>query len=469
MQAISISSVIKSSGYWMSRAGIRWVMIFSAVVVWGVARWLRTEYGQDDSNLWLVMDLFLRLSLVTLAVLFIVSLLSALIAWAYVMQNIRNKKVTLDVKFGDGQKAEAGWVPLVVIVKGSVLRPLLGTIHASLIFSGKRMSTKVLLDENLTKPREWWRYAIKGTGQTLLHDRGIYDVEKVLISVGDMLGLVSLPCTLPITQQLFTLPQVQREQRIKAQPNATEEQTHRIDIPKRVEGEYVNYKEFEYGDNIQRIVWKIYAKSGQLVVRIPETKDPYASHLYFYASFFNGLNNETGAFETELLNVYKDQLRNLFEAIERNGYDVRMPQDQEVPKLAGLGDKKIQLFQITAASWQHQSPPSVFVKADKAAFVCMSSLAPVHEVEWAVKHLPTSVPLVVIKLSEAIPSPFSFTVKDIFFKPEDKPSDKLRQPWLLSSLRKELIKNEKQIASLLRQRENSWLSPSLEFERAHGK
>jgi hypothetical protein len=167
--------------------------------------------------------------------------------------------------------------------------------------------------------------------------------------------------------------------------------------------------------------------------------------------------------------VYKDQLRNLLEAIERNGYEVRMPQDQEVPKLAGLGDKKIQLFQITAASWQHQLQPSLFVKADKAAFVALSSLTPVSEVEWAVKNLPSSVPLVILKLSEAIPSPFQFTVKDIFFKPEEKPSDKLRQPWLLSSLRKDLIKNEKQIANVLRQRENSWLSPSLEFERAHGK
>ena len=84
-------------------------------------------------------------------------------------------------------------------------------------------------------------------------------------------------------------------------------------------------KSLETGDNIQRIVWKIYAKSGQLVVRIPETKDPYASHLYLYVSYFHGFNLKEGAFETELLNVYKDLVRNLFEALQRNGYDVRMP------------------------------------------------------------------------------------------------------------------------------------------------
>jgi len=231
-----------------------------------------------------------------------------------------------------------------------------------------------------------------------------------------------------------------------------------------VEGEHVNYKEFEAGDNIQRIVWKIYAKSGQLVVRIPETKDPYASHLYFYASFYHGFNLQAGVFETELLNVYKDKVRNLFEALQRNGSDVRIPQDQEVPRLAGLSEKKNELFQITAASWQKEQTPAMFVNYNKAAFVCFPSLAPVNEIETVLKNLPLSVPIVVVKLSDAIPSPFQLSVKDIFFKAGKQPSDNLRQPWLLSSLRRELIRNEKEIEPILKQRGNSWLSNTIIYD-----
>jgi hypothetical protein len=309
-----------------------------------------------------------------------------------------------------------------------------------------------------------WRQSIRGTGQTLLHDRGIYDVEKILITFCDMLGLLSLPCRIPFTQQLYTLPQPLTERNVKAQPHSTEEQKHRIEVPKRVEGEYVNYKEFETGDNIQRIVWKIYAKSGQLVVRIPEIKDPYASHLYLYISFFHGFHLKEGAFETELLNTYKDLVRNLFEAVQKNGYDVRIPKDQEVPKLSGLGDKKIELFQITAASWQDKNAPSVYVKPSKAAFVCLSSLAPASEIELVAKNLPPAIPLVIIKLSTAIASPFQLKIKDIFFRPEKKPSDSLRQPWLLSSLRKMLIHNESEIARILRDRGNCWLTDTLELD-----
>ena len=465
MSSVSLSSLIKASTYWSKLAGIRWQLILSIPVLWGIGFWLSNEYGQDDSNLWLVMKLFLQVVKWTLVGLVVISLFSAIFTWAHFYNSFKNKTISVQAKFGDGQKAEAGWVPLSVMISGNAIRPLLGTIQARLLFSEKRLSEKIILDANVSKPRHWWRQAIKGSGQTLLHDRGIYDVEKIIISFCDMLGLVSLPCAVPYTQQLFTLPRAEADQKIKVNPNSTEEQKHRIDIPKRVEGEHVNYKEFEAGDNIQRIVWKIYAKSGQLVVRIPETKDPYASHLYFYASFFHGFNLQGGAFEVELLNVYKDKVRNLFEALQHNGYEVKMPQDQEVPKLQGLSEKKNELFQITAAAWQNQLNPTAFVNYSKAAFVCLPSLTPVTEIETVLKNLPLSVPLVVVKLSDAIPSPFQLSVKDIFFRPEKKSSDKLRQPWLLSSLRRELIKNEKEIETILKQRGNAWLTNIIEFER----
>jgi hypothetical protein len=165
------------------------------------------------------------------------------------------------------------------------------------------------------------------------------------------------------------------------------------------------------------------------------------------------------------LNAYKDQVRNLFEALQRNGYDVRIPQDQEIPKLTGISEKHNELFQITAATWQSNLNPLAFVKPEKAAFVCVSSLTPSSEIESIIKVIPASIPLLVVKLSDAIPSPFKISIKDIFFKPEKQPADALRQPWSLSSLRRDLIKNEKAIEAILKQRGNSWLTSTLELER----
>lgn len=464
MQQISISSFLQTSNYWSKLAGVRWQFLFTIVALIFCSSWLKGEYGQDDSNLWLVMNLFLLLIQYALIGLIAFSLLSAVVTWLYFRHLVKSKSISAHVKLGDGQKAEAGWVSLSISVMGNILRPLLGSVQARLIFSHSQISERVVLDVNVPRARHWWRHGIKGSGQTLLHHRGIYDVHHVLISFCDMLGLLSLPCKVPFSQQLFTLPLSREGQNIKAQPNATEDQTHRIDIPKKVEGEYINYKEFEMGDNIQRIVWKIYAKSGQLVVRVPETKDPYASHLYFYVSFFNSLGAD-GAFEKELLNVYKDKIRSLYEAIQRNGYNVRLPHDQEVPKLAGLNERRSELFQIAASNWQRQVSPRSFIKPNQAAFVCLTSLIPASEVDALLKILPASVPLVVVKLSDAIASPFKISIKDIFFRPEKQPADSLRQPWLLSALRRELIKNEKEISGLLKAHENSWMASAFEFER----
>ena len=461
---MSLSTVVHSTSYWSKLAGIRWPFFLAILVAWGTARWLRLEYGQDDSNLWLVMNLFLTLAAWTMAGLFLFSLLTALAAWLLFRHQIKKKSVHIQAKFGDGQKAEAGWVSLAVMIQGPVLRPLLGTIQARLVFVGKKISDRIVLDANVPQPRKLRRQAIRGAGQTLLHDRGIYDVEKILISFGDMLGLVALPVSVPYTNQLFTLPRPLPEQHLRAQPQASEEQKHRIDVSRRVEGEYINYKEFETGDNIQRIVWKIYAKSGQLVVRVPEIKDPYASHVYCYVSYFDGLGEENGAFELELLNTYKDQVRSVYEALARNGYEVRLPHDQEVPKLSGLSEKHSELFQITAASWQSQNPPSKFVHPGKAAFVCLPSLTPADEVELLVKNLQPHIPLVVVKLSEAIPSPFQFKLKDLFFKPEKNPNDRLRQPWMIASLRRALRENESAIANMLQHRANSWLTTDINIE-----
>ncbi|MFM7853297.1 MAG: DUF58 domain-containing protein [Flammeovirgaceae bacterium] len=454
--------MLQTSRYWFSVAGVRWQLLITLAVFVFIHAWLKAEYSQDDSNLWLVMNLFLTFVLWTFVGLIVISLITAILSWAYFFHLAHRKNIMIEAKLGDGQKAEAGKVSLHISLLGNVIRPLLGTVRARLMFAEKKLSDIILLDTAISRPRHWWRQGIKGGGQTLLHDRGIYDVQEVIVIFSDMLGLLSLPSKLPFVQQLYTLPVSQAPVQIKSQPYATEEQTYRIDIPKRVEGEYVNYKEFEMGDNIHRIVWKIYAKSGQLVVRIPETKDPYASHLYFYASFFTS-HPTAGAFESELLNVYKDNVRCLFEALLRNGYDVRLPHDQDMPKLSGVSEKKSELFQITAAQWQNQITPSSFIKNSNAAFVCLPSLVSLAEIEMLLKTLPASIPLVVIKLSEAIPSPFQFSVKDLFFKPEAKPTDHLRQPWLLSSLRRALIKNENEISTLLKTRDHSWLTTKIEF------
>jgi hypothetical protein len=56
-------------------------------------------------------------------------------------------------------------------------------------------------------------------------------------------------------------------------------------------------------------------------------------------------------------------------------------------------------------------------------------------------------------------------MREIFFRPERTPADELRRPWMLSSLRRTLIRNEKEMEQMLKKRNNSWITDVMEFQR----
>lgn len=441
--------------YWSNYLVIRWQLILFGLLILAIWYVLKKDFQRPEYLHWEEMMYFLRFFFWSAIVLTFLSFFSVVAAWAFFYFVTRKQNPKTEIGFGDGGKAQAGLVPVTVKMYG-VLRPLLGSVRVRLVFSGMKISPPFSLNENITDKGSLVRKGISGTGRVELYDRGIYDIEEIQIFFCDMLRLLSLPVTAHTVQQLYTLPKEQEKTELRTFPNTTEEQKHRIEIPKRVEGEYLNYKDFESGDDVRRIVWKIFARNGELVVRIPETMDPYASHLYFYASFFSSMDTKEDPFAGELLNSYKDRVRNLFEALERNGFDMRLPHDQETPKLQGMGDKKNELFHIASASWQDYSAPNEFVNARKAAFVCLSSMTSASEVGRLLSSLPMHVPVVAVRLSEGIRSPFRFRIREIFFAPERTPADKLRRPWLIAPLRMRLKKNEEEIDRMFRMRGNAW-------------
>jgi len=449
---------LRRLAYWSNYTLVSWQLVLCAFLFWMSWYGLKKQYGKDPEELvWIVMHLFFLIIGWVVLFLFSFSLITVFLAWLHFIYRVKQKKIEFKIQIGTVEKVEAGMVSVAVLLNG-VLRPFLGSVRARVVFSDYKMSNPIILDENIYRKNSIIRKLIRGTAMADLHDRGIYDVEEVQLQFCDMFRLFGIPYTLLARQQFYTLPQIQKEKAVVAQPNTTEEQTERIEIPKPSEGEYINYKDFETGDDVRRIVWKIYARNGQLVVRIPETKDPYASHLYFYASFFADVTVAlNGIFEREILNSYKDKVRNIFEALQQNGFEVKIQYDQELQKISGMGDAKNELFHISAAHWQNENIPSELISSSKAAFVCLSAFSSAAEVQKVIERLPEQTPIVVVRLSDAIGSPFNFSIRNLFFVPEKTAADELRRPWLIAPLRTRLIINERAILKLLTKRGNSWI------------
>jgi hypothetical protein len=79
MRSLTLSSLLKSSAYWSRHAIIRWQLVIFLAVGWGLIRWFRAEYSQDDSNLWLVMNIFILLAQWSIIGLVSISIFSTLV------------------------------------------------------------------------------------------------------------------------------------------------------------------------------------------------------------------------------------------------------------------------------------------------------------------------------------------------------------------------------------------------------
>ncbi len=442
--------------YWSVYTIFRWQFIFIALCMWAVYTWLVLNVKNTGTDEWIRIAQWLQVLFLSTIVLMGFSILTLLISWFVFLRQMKSGRMKLSVQLPEDKTHEAGTVPIEAKIT-NILRPILGTVEVRIVFPGMLVSQRILLDEN----KKTWLApynTVAGTSTLDLHHRGLHDIEEIQVILTDMMKLVCIPITLHSQNRLLTIPKQLKEQTFPIFPSATEEQDVRINIPKRVQGEFLSYKDFESGDDIRRIVWKIYARSGELVVRVPETRDPYASHVYICTGFYNTLITEFDDLAgRELLNVYKDSLRQVYDAVCRNQHSVRLIKDQEEQKDAPNTDVSKDLYFLSTAHWQSDQLPHENFVNPKTAVICLSSATPVEEIENLFGKLALHVPVMVFGLSDALGPAFKFKFRNVFFKPKEHPLSEVRKSWWISPLRKRLKLNEDRIRKLVNQRGNAWL------------
>ncbi|MEO1255580.1 MAG: DUF58 domain-containing protein, partial [Bacteroidota bacterium] len=220
----------------------------------------------------------------------------------------------------------------------------------------------------------------------------------------------------------------------------------KVKTSKRVEGDFLNYKDFESGDDVRRIVWKIFAKNRELVVRIPEVINPYASHLHFFASFQNSLINIDSKYSAGMLDYYKDIIFNTCVQVEKTGRKVEFSMDQVVGDSL-IVNKKDQLgYFLSCAKWQPNSLNEQFPTIGTSSVVCVSSMVPVDQLEELINK--RSAILFIVQVSKYLDEQNLFRFSNVILQNEEKSEvGKLR--WMLSPQRRKLKKNEQKIENLI--------------------
>lgn len=388
-----------------------------------------------------------------------ISVLSTVGSWVYYLWLKRRKGVKLQLSFATDSRNDRRHKLYLNAQLEGVHRPVLGFVKGRLFYDDHQMTERFSLLSNKRKEKSLWRAAITGRSRMNLPDIKEYELKGGFIFFEDMLHLFSLAAVQPVSGHFYQPPVLKNEQDADVFPKKTESMDVRVEQLRRVEGEYLNYKDFEAGDDVRRIVWKVYAKNRELVVRIPELYEPYASHLYFYASFHAGVKSQWlgEGYMKEMLNYYKNNVWTILDTLSKKEWEMRYVPDQsfKVPEDLSRAEKNSRI--ISNSTWHKDTSLSQYYNARHGAVLCISSMTDTEELRNVLEKCDASTMIYFVKCSQVFRHFVAWNwLKRLMFLPPKDRLNKLRARWVFSPIRYQVQKREKEIEDILNKSSVAW-------------
>jgi len=387
------------------------------------------------------------------------SVLSTLFSWLYYLWLKMSKDAELQVNFTiETRKGKKNLLFMDTILAG-VIRPMLGFVKGRLIYDNNEMTDKFSLLSNKRQKDKTLRVAIAGRSKLALPDIKEYELKGGFIYFQDMLHLFSLAAPQSVAGHFYQPPLLNEEDDKDVFPKKTETMDVRIDHIRRTEGELLNYKDFEAGDDVRRIVWKVYAKNRDLVVRVPELFVPYASHLYFYASYHAAVKQQwlNDGYLKEMLNYYKNNVWTVYDTLSKKEWEMRYIPDQTLSVPEQLSEEEKTARIISNSSWHTDQSLDDYFKPKQGAVLCVSSLIDPHELEGILEQCDATTVVYLVKTSRVFRHFVAWNwLKRLLFQPPKDRLNKLRGRWTFSPMRLQIQKREKEIEALLKKSVVTW-------------
>lgn len=435
---------IKKAGYFIPFT--LYLMVFIAVLIPGYIK-LRALSKLPDSAYTSIFELLLTIALFFSVTIILFGLFTVLSSFLYFKWKQGHDGIDLQLHTAADTLSE-GKQAISLELK-PVLLPVAGFIKIRVFYDATQVSEKFTPVSNQSR---FFKFTFKGQFSWNLPEIREYRIEKVMIYFEDFFQFFSIATTIATTNRFFISPVQQDLNTLKASPRKTEETTTRIEELKRVEGELINYKSFETNDDVRRIVWKIYAKNKELVVRIPEILDPYASHIYLYPSFYSRFDvagNEVA--EAPLLNYYKTLCWSVYKQLSQKGFELRYQADQQIPATNAATSEEQVRYAITVSGWQQEQNLKDFIKPGNASVLIVSSLTDPEQLREFTERYGADISIMFVALSDALDEGgVAGWIKWLFIQNEKDQRSSYKTKWSLSPLRLKLRENEKEILSIIK-------------------
>ena len=436
---------LKQAGFY-----IPFTVYFAVFAIAGIVSYkILTNNEIDADSAYLdIFTLLIKVALYFTIAIISISFLTVIVSYLFFQYKKKKPGVTFKIST-DAHESELNQKQTVKLFISPVLKPFFGFIKLRLLYDEKHYSDKFSLLEN-GKGR-FFSTEIEGTYHWPLPEIKEYHIEKAILYFEDIFQFFSIAVNLCTSSHFFTRPAAKNIRALNILPRKTEETTTRIEQMRRVEGEYLNYKNFENNDDVRRIVWKIYAKNKELVVRIPEIMDPYASHIYLYASFFTHFNIEgNSAVDIPFLNYYKVITWSVYQNLVSQKFDVRFVPDQDVAKNNPADEQQAVKYSISTSRWHQSKDLKSYVKTNDASVVIVSSLSDPDEVKDLMESHGKDISFIFVKLTDSLLNQNLFDwVEWLLIQNQKDDITVYKRAWSLSPLRIKIKENEKRLAEVV--------------------
>ncbi|SEA06271.1 hypothetical protein SAMN05192529_10788 [Arachidicoccus rhizosphaerae] len=438
-QKVSIRKTIKQLGFYAPITGYFCLFLIGSALCFV---WLKAQPKLPDTPFQDVFVLLLKITLYVSLTFLSLSLISVLLSWIFFYFNKKRGKVQFHIKT---RPFDTPYQPIELKLH-PILRPILGYIKLRFVYDNGTFSDKIQLVED--EHANWFNQQLEGFYDWKIENIREYRISSVIVYFEDFLQFFSMAINLASSERFYTPPVNGPLNSISADHRNTEKRVHRIERMRRVKGDLFNYKKFENQDDIRRIVWKIYAKNRELVIRTPEILEPYASHMHLYVSFYSDYIEAHNEITDEpMLNFYKNTVWNIYQSIKKEHTDLRWVSDQPEKAVTFDGHpiKEEEIKHLIALStWQHNKDLLNFVNTKQAAIVVISSLTGVEQVQQLVAEYGKEITFILVPLSNCIgKQKFSSWISWFFLQAEKDKRARYQSRWSLSPLRKQLILNER--------------------------
>jgi hypothetical protein len=415
-------------------------------------RWLKDRELVAGTSYHDIFSLLLEVMLVFAGIMLAVALLSVFASWMLFYYNRKKQHVVFRIATDDTELAFSQ-ERKVNIQLHPVLKPLFGFLKIRLQYGPDLFSGKFSLVEKGNK--RLFASSVNGTYHWPLPEIREYHINRAIIYFEDLFQFFSLAISVHSSNRFFTQPDRKEIDLVTAFPRKTEDITTRIEEIRRVEGEHINYKHFENNDDVRRIVWKIYAKNKELVVRIPEIMDPYASHIYLYASFHTTFETHGNrALEKPFLNYYKSVIWTIYSQLAEQGLEVRFIPDQQTAPTHFLNGRQEVQYAISTAAWQRQRDLQSYCRPNEMAVLVVSSLSEAESVIQVAEQHGNEVIIILVRLSNSLDKHSIYNwVEWVFVQQEKDEMEMNKTSWRLSMARPRITENERRIQRELQQYE----------------